>query len=168
MPANSCQSSVNRQSHLVANDLMNNKSKSGLSSTDPALTKRETAATMTPTQADTNPIQGLLALVTKASKSGRISKHPTAANMKPQQKKRGKRYNGFKIFFMLERQLLLHAHGSGTNIIEKPIDGSHLPLVKNKELSLPPLHLCDHILTVTSTCVLSTVNASVHYSQRTL
>jgi len=65
--------------------------------------------------------------------------HSSSNAKKSRKKKRGKRYNSFNIFFMLERQLILHSRGGGINAIEKPIDTSHLPLVKHKDLSLPPL-----------------------------
>jgi len=40
---------------------------------------------------------------------------------------------------MLERQLLLQSRGGGIDAVDKPIDTSDAPLVKHKELHLPPL-----------------------------
>merc|ERR1719203_2698459 len=61
-------------------------------------------------------------------------------------KKRTKKYNNFYIFFMLERQLLLQSRGGGINAIETPIDTSNLPMVKHKQLHLPPLcHRYNHL-----------------------
>ena len=40
---------------------------------------------------------------------------------------------------MIERQLILYSRGGGIDVIETPIDISNLPLVKHKQLVLPPL-----------------------------
>lgn len=54
--------------------------------------------------------------------------------------KAGKRYNSFNIFFMLERQYLLHSRGGGIDAIANPVDVSDSPLLKyDKELKLPAL-----------------------------
>lgn len=58
-------------------------------------------------------------------------------------KRNNKRYNPYNIFFMLERQLMLHARGGGVNALQNPIDTSISPLAHpNKRLILPPLSAC--------------------------
>mmetsp|Transcript_13808 Transcript_13808/g.29401 ORF Transcript_13808/g.29401 Transcript_13808/m.29401 type:complete len:749 (-) Transcript_13808:256-2502(-) len=75
----------------------------------------------------------------KASSNSSASPSPPASPGKTRYKRRTKKYNNFNIFFMLERQLLLQSRGGGIDAIENPIDTSDSPLIKYKELRLPPL-----------------------------
>jgi len=90
-----------------------------------------------------NQINGGYPLTPKARAATAIKPNTTKQTTK---KKRTKKYNNFNIFFMLERQLLLQSRGGGINAIETPIDTSNLPMVKHKELHLPPLcHRYNHL-----------------------
>lgn len=68
---------------------------------------------------------------------------PLAVLRKQKYKKRTKKYNNFNIFFMLERQLLLHSRGGGgIDAVKNPVDVTSevdSPLAKHKDLKLPGL-----------------------------
>ena len=80
-----------------------------------------------------------LALVAVAAQISTVKRASSPSSpTKPRYKRRTKKYNNFNIFFMLEQQLLLQLHGGGIDAVEKPINMSDTPLVKHKELHLPP------------------------------
>jgi len=86
------------------------------------------------------PKQSAAALMKSAAASRESSSSsPSSSPSKPRYKKRTKKYNNFNIFFMLERQVLLQSRGGGIDAIKNPIDTSNSPLVRSKELHLPPL-----------------------------
>ena len=85
------------------------------------------------------PASASTSAVLSPATSASASAIPSQSSAKPRCKKRFKKYNSFNLFFMLERQLLLHSRGGGINAIENPINTSESPLVEHKDLKLPSL-----------------------------